>query len=116
MSSVSGQLVYEDNDSPIKELKGCTIMFDPEVPGKAPRGTIDENGRFNLGTTADGDGAPPGKYKVTVTQHRREPERPVLGKPCVLDIYEDPAKTTAIVTVEPGRNDLTIKLKRRGSK
>ena len=59
--SVSGMVLYKSQ--PVE--KG-TISFTPTTPdGRAATGTI-ENGKYSLTTLAPGDGALPGKYKVTV--------------------------------------------------
>lgn len=60
--SVYGNITYKGE--PVK--KGA-ISFVPEAPeGRAASGSI-ENGYYTLATLNPGDGAFPGKYKVTVT-------------------------------------------------
>jgi hypothetical protein len=108
---VSGRLEYEDGE-PITGLAGSTVTFTSDALGVEARGEIQEDGTFRLGTRREADGAPPGTYKVIVTQPHPEPERRVTGHPVVALIYEDPKTTPLEVTVEPKSNDFTLKLKR----
>ena len=108
---VSGRLEYEDG-TPLRELAGSLIMFTSEKLGVQARGEIGEDGSFRLGTKQPGDGAPPGTYKVIVTQQHPEPESRQPGHLVVDLAYEDPAKTPLEETVEPKSNEFTFKLKR----
>ena len=61
---VRGTVKYQDG-SP---LTGGEIVFSQ--PGKARAdGVIKEDGTFELGTYAKGDGAPPGKYEVSISTY-----------------------------------------------
>lgn len=59
---VSGTVKLE-NGTP---LTAGDIEFSKEGENLAALGTIDESGKFTLYTYKDGDGAPPGKYSVTI--------------------------------------------------
>lgn len=109
---VKGILVYEDNDQPVTELKGFTVTFDSAALAKSAVGDIQEDGTFQLYTTTPGDGAYPGEYKVTVSQPRPRPERPVTARPVIDPMYEDPHTSPLKETVEKKSNDFKIKLKR----
>jgi hypothetical protein len=114
---VSGRLEYEDGEPIQGGLAGCTITFTSEQLGVEARGEIGEDGSFRLGTRRADDGAPPGTYKVIVTQPHPEPERPEKRRPVVDLAYEKPDTTPLEATVERKRNDFTFKLKRlRGKK
>jgi hypothetical protein len=68
--SVHGTVTYKGE----KLAKG-QISFRPETPGgQAATGQI-ENGYYSLSTLTPGDGALPGKYKVTVDARDYDPEK-----------------------------------------
>jgi hypothetical protein len=108
---VSGRLEYDDGQ-PITELAGSSVTFTSEKLGVEARGELQQDGSFRLGTKRTNDGAPPGTYKVIVTQPHPAPERPVTGRPVVDLAYEDPETTPLEATVEAKSNDFTFKLKR----
>src|SRR5437763_7975974 len=55
----------------------ATVLFIPEGgSGQPAQGVTDENGRFQLTTFKDKDGALPGAYKVTVTKSVPPPQPP----------------------------------------
>src|SRR4051794_11357049 len=56
-----------------KPLEKGQIQLLPDN-GPAAVGLI-ENGNFVVGTNSDGDGAPPGKYRVTVTCYKETKTR-----------------------------------------
>lgn len=65
---VTGKVFYKGEPIPdgMVSLTPVTSTND-EKPFYAPRGTVDENGMFNISTYSTGDGAPPGEYKVSFT-------------------------------------------------
>jgi hypothetical protein len=109
---VRGKLVYADNEQPVKELAGFEVIFTSEKLRTNARGTIQEDGTFQLGTAKENDGAPPGEYVVTVTQPFREPERPYVGDRVVDPAYEDPAKSDLKAEVTADKNEFVFKLRR----
>jgi hypothetical protein len=109
---VRGKLVYEDTGQPVKELSGFDVTFTSEKLGVSARGTINEDGEFQLTTRKDNDGAPPGEYVVILTQPHRKPERPYIGDPVVDLAYEDPEKSDLKAEVKAEPNDFTFKLRR----
>jgi hypothetical protein len=110
---VTGKLVYADNEQPAKELAGFDVMFTSEKLRKTARGIIQEDGSFQLGTEKESDGAMPGEYVVTLTQPRREPERPFVGDRVVDIAYEDPATTDLKAEVKAqDTNEFVFKLRR----
>jgi hypothetical protein len=65
--AASGILTYKG-----LPLANYQVTFFQE--GKRPaQGMTDASGKFTLGTNATGDGAPPGKYKVTVAFAAQSP-------------------------------------------
>jgi len=66
-------IVVLDNQ-PVPE---ATVLFIPEGgTGQPAYGTTDENGKFQLTTFKENDGALPGAYKVTVTKSVPPPQPP----------------------------------------
>ena len=65
---VSGKLTLDG-----QPMAGAFVMFYPlrRLPDDAaknqPHAKVDEDGNFRLSTYGDGDGAPAGKYRVTVS-------------------------------------------------
>jgi hypothetical protein len=109
---VRGQLLYEDDGTPVKELAGFDVTFTSEKLGKSARGTIQPDGTFRLGGLVENDGAYPGEYVVIVSQPKHEPERPNLGDPVVDLAYEDPATSDLKAEVKAESNNFTFKLRR----
>src|SRR5688500_5484453 len=70
---VNGKLVWPDG-SPVTELTGGTVVFEPKArpkagePATGASGDIKEDGGFSLSTFQPDDGAPPGDYYVAVVQ------------------------------------------------
>lgn len=61
---VSGTVAFESGDP----VRNASIEFVPDSPAPSPRGRIDAQGRFSLGTYETNDGAPAGEYRVVVVQ------------------------------------------------
>jgi hypothetical protein len=68
--SVHGTVTYKGE----KLAKG-QIAFVPEAQGGQPASGTIENGYYSLTTLTPGDGALPGKYKVTVVAWDYDPEK-----------------------------------------
>lgn len=64
----AGGVVRFDDGRPVRN---ATIEFVPEAKGPSPRGRIDRDGHFVLGTYEGADGAPAGDYRVVVIQPLR---------------------------------------------
>ena len=67
---VTGTLTYKHPQKGPVPAAGALVVFNP-IPGDDknlyfPQGTVRPDGSFALTTAADGDGAPPGEYGVTV--------------------------------------------------
>lgn len=61
---VKGVVRFESGDP----VRNAAIEFVPNTAGPSPRGQIDAEGAFVLGTYNNGDGAPAGDYRVVVVQ------------------------------------------------
>src|SRR5438046_859745 len=82
---VRGEISYKDG-SDVAVLKGAQVIFepaDPDQPKVSARGYIQEDGTFQMSTNREGDGVPPGKYRVMVAPppffagRKRDAEPPV---------------------------------------
>src|SRR5262249_1437763 len=66
-------IVFLDNE-PVAE---ATVLFIPDgSTGQPAHGMTDENGKFQLTTFKENDGALPGTYKVTITKSVPPPQPP----------------------------------------
>jgi len=70
---VSGKLLFEDG-SPAIGLAGRQVIMermpvnDEPNPTQQSSGSIDDQGRFTMGTEALSDGVPPGLQRVLITE------------------------------------------------
>jgi hypothetical protein len=75
-------------------LSGVHVMFDqPELDPKKNTGytgVTDEQGRFELqAAVGEGSGAPPGKYRVSLTTAVADPTAPVVTRRTSSGFYSD---------------------------
>ena len=111
---VNGTVVFEDGE-PVREAAGGMVTFNSAELKKSAVGEIQPDGTFRLTTTRQNDGAPPGRYKVTVMNPLARED---LGRPAprrVVDRHYESLQTTDLeATVEPKTNDILLKIKRTG--
>jgi len=99
---VRGQVLVND-----KPAAGAFVLFIPvnEAAGSTdprPRATADDNGHFVISTYGDGDGAPAGEYRVTVTwPDGNDVEDRLNGR-------YSPANSKLKATVKDGPNELPV--------
>ena len=88
-----------------KPLEKGQIQLLPD-DGPAAVGLI-ENGNFVLGTNADGDGAPPGKYRVTVACYKETKTRfgETITKAVLPERYANPDTSGIVVEIPEGGNE-----------
>ena len=70
-------------------------------------------GKFSLGTLAEGDGVPPGKYKVSVVSNQeiQTKDGEILSKSLVPSRYTSPDSSLVIVDIPAeGKKDIKIDL------
>jgi len=98
-------------------LGGATVTFRPDGAGSGCSGITDESGNFKLSTFTAGDGAVPGKYRVTVTKVDAGPASVDVNSPgyappaanapppksLLPDTYADPAKSGLTAEVAGGK-------------
>lgn len=100
-------------------LKDASVAFHSLDGKPSGNGKSDGVGNFQLSTYNQGDGIPPGKYKVTVAVSVAreiepgvlEPEPPGGFKSPIPVKYANPATTDILVEVKPGDNEITLDLK-----
>lgn len=109
---------------PLHEVRG-TVMIQKKAATKAvivlrpvssetvgkllPHGEVQADGTFRIGTFADGDGAPAGEYRVTITwpESRAEPDGVEIASGDRLKgRFNDPAKSKWTIQVREGNNVL----------
>jgi hypothetical protein len=115
---VEGTVVWEDDGTPAKELHLGSVIFDLPERQIGARGVIQPDGTFRLTTTKPGDGAMVGDYKVVILEGARKPigDGTVLA-PLRMDArYSDRNATDLTATVKPGKNVITLKVKRAARK
>lgn len=103
-----------------KAVPNASVIFQ-SLDGKvSAHGSTDAAGTFTLSTYGNQDGAPPGRYKVTVAAGMAKevepgvlaPEPPGGFKSPVPAKYANPSTTDIVLEVkEQGRNDFTVQLK-----
>jgi hypothetical protein len=111
---VRGTVAFKGG-APVTPLVGGQVVFEPLDPGakQSARGDIQPDGTFRLGTYRDGDGAPPGTYKVLVMPPPPSPSDEKRPKPRVLHPrYQRPSETPLKFTVRRGDNDCPITVER----
>lgn len=127
--------VTDNNGQPVA---GATVNFTPKEPAapgqtqgqsgpQAASAVTDEQGRYQIGTFAKGDGALPGEYLVSVTKYEgggptggsgseeeyRPPlpgEEPIVPKNVLPQKYANPNTSGLSVKVEAKSNTYDIKL------
>jgi len=101
LAPVTGQVVFPDKTP----LTSGVVIFDPADGNPyAAQGQIQRDGKFKLGTTRPGEGAHPGKYKVSIESY---------DDTQLFDARFGNAKTSGLeFTVVPGSNDFTITLEK----
>jgi hypothetical protein len=112
---VEGKVVWEDG-SPAKELAMAIVIFDLPEKQTSAKGNVQPDGTFTLTTNKPNDGALAGEYKVMIIEVGRKslggPDGSNIA-PGVMDSkYSDPSSTDLTATVKPGKNPITLTVKR----
>ena len=109
--SVNGRVTYPDG-SPLTE--GNVIGQTGEgAQSVTVQGTVKSDGSFSWGMERDGDGAPPGKYKVAViARGLGDRERSEGKQPAVDPKFSNPQTSGIEFEVKPGSNKLDITVTR----
>jgi hypothetical protein len=96
-----------------KPLGSADLVFHPttRLPKEAsqflPRGRTNEDGVFKLSTYTENDGAPAGKYRVTVSYRGNHQNGRTADEPELMPAaYRNPRGTVLRAEVQEGENDL----------
>ena len=106
---MKGQVLYRG-----KPVAHAQVTFHPIGDPKAnlirPVGKVDDQGHFTLTTFKDGDGAPAGRYRVTVVWYLAAPARRGSDETFTANYlpqrYASIETSGLAATVTPGANDL----------
>ena len=104
---VTGHLVVQGKPAEGARVQ-LTAVGDVKLLGLCPHATVDRDGSFRLTTYKTGDGAPAGRYALTVTWPL--PPRPGQeeGPDRFRGRYANPTRPVRQVDVAAGDNDLGI--------
>ncbi len=96
-----------------KPAEGATIILQPRDANPTdwsagfPRATVGPEGKFQVSTYGENDGAPAGEYVILVTWEAPNPKNEEASGPDRLGgRYIDPAKSKLTATVEPRPTEL----------
>ena len=105
---VKGELTVQG-----KPAEGATVMFQPRDANPAdwsdgyPRATVGADGKFQVSTYGENDGAPAGEYVILVSWEAPNPTNEEASGPDRLGgRYVDPAKSKLTAKIEPRPNEL----------
>jgi hypothetical protein len=111
--AVAGKVVIEGEPGPTPELKDYLVTLQSVSAPIGANGTVQEDGSFTVGTHQAGDGAMPGRYKVSIMS-------PIPSSPeesrarSILDPKYERFETSGLeVEIKPQRNDVTLTVQRR---
>lgn len=109
----TGSIEYKGK--PIEAAELTLFPLDPSIPESVrPKGRSTADGKFELGTYAQSDGAPAGKYKVTVVRNQvAVSKNTIVTKPNDLPVkYSNLSSTDLVVEIVAGKNEIPALLLR----
>ncbi len=80
----------------------------PPMEAVRPQGTVQADGSFQLGTYSPKDGAPPGRYQVSVLWIQRSDKGDDIEQVFLPYRYMSPATSGLTAEVRPGTNELPV--------
>src|SRR5437868_2276049 len=96
-----------------KPAEGATVMFQPRDANPAdwsagyPRATVGADGKFQVSTYGENDGAPAGDYVILVSWEAPNPTNEEASGPDRLGgRYVDPGKSKLSAKIKPRPNEL----------
>jgi len=106
---VKGEVLVKD-----KPAEGALVVLSPkgdanpdEWSSGYPRATVGADGKFEVGTYGDNDGAPAGDYIVLVSWNAPNPQNEEVSGPDRLGgRYSDPATSKLAATIEARPTEL----------
>lgn len=111
---VRGKIVFQGSTEAAKELAGYTVtLVSKDLPGPkvSATGVVEPDGTFRLSTFGREDGAVAGKHLVAITPPVQLADGPTLP-PLIDERYSAPETSGLEVTVQPGRNEVTLTVAR----
>lgn len=92
-----------------KPLSYGSVMFQPDGGGAIARSTIGPQGKFQLSTESEGDGAAPGTYRVRITAFELQKKKaagastdePTLGRSAIPKKYQRFGTSPIRIDVQP---------------
>jgi hypothetical protein len=115
---VRGVLVFDGKPAPQAVVVFTPLGAKPDEPTISPRGVVREDGSFEMSTYKAGDGAPVGRYKVSVfwfeSWRKRSGHGDELGKALLPPHYSSPETSgLPVIEVKAAPNEIgTLKLHR----
>jgi len=108
-TGVQGTVVFSDDGEPL--TRGTIIFTTPTFQASS---SIDEQGRFTMGSYSDADGVPPGTYKVSISGVFLDLDDTGLNTYSLIDPKFTSTATSGIeITVDKSAiKDLVIKVDR----
>ena len=104
----SGVLTYKG-----RPLQHHTVVFFPDDQRRPAMGRADAEGKFTMGTNKPGDGAPPGKHKITVFYV--SPEANVITAPGTTAPSTPPKVVSPSKYADAETTNLTIEIPATGA-
>ncbi len=117
--NVTGSVKYPDGTVP-KGLGTSYVSFVPEdlnaPKARGASGIIDpETGEFELYTVKPGDGATPGKYRVTLKIDTAYPPKPNGASSLVPPEYNNPEKTPLTAEISSSQKRFDFEVPKKGA-
>jgi hypothetical protein len=104
---VSGRVTDADG----APVAGVMLIWESRAPLISVVAQTDADGRYQLGTLAEADGAPAGEYRIVLAEPQSDdPDAPPLKR--VPKRYRDFDSSGLACTVGPGTNTYDIRLDR----
>jgi len=103
----TGSIEYKGK--PIEAAELTLFPLDQSIPESVrPKGRSTADGKFELGTYSQSDGAPAGKYKITVVRNQIAVSKDtIVTKPNDLPgKYSNLSSTDLVVEIVAGKNEL----------
>lgn len=113
---VKGRVFFEGKPTPNAHVAFYTVNEKTKKATRTADGLVEEDGTFTLTTYQAFDGAPVGKYTVTISWHRPpldSPGEPELGPNRLPECYASPTTSDLQVEVVEGMNDFPFELRQQ---
>lgn len=106
LAQVSGVVTLPDGST----KEGVFVSFSDPDKQRGASGVTDAAGKYQLTTNTPGDGAPPGTYRIAVTQPGPADSSQLEGPRLFPKRYESAQSSGLSFEVKPGKNSFDIQL------